>query len=117
MLFIDLSGVLLWFFYGLILHAPEIIWANAASAVLVALAIGLKVTHPNRRAAIAAEATQTTAARSAAVVAAAAGTTTHRDESFSVAAASQPNAAAQREAGSARYNQRGARGGGPQGNA
>src|SRR6202522_1541515 len=66
MLFIYLSGVLLWFFYGFILHAPAIIWANAASAVLVALAIGLKVTHPNRRAAIAAEAAQTTAARSAA---------------------------------------------------
>ena len=107
MLFIYLSGVLLWFFYGLILHAPAIIWANAASAVLVALAIGLKVTHPNRRAAIAAEAAQTTAARSAAVVAAAAGTTTHRDESFSVAAASQPNAAAPREPVSARYIERG----------
>src|ERR1700678_709775 len=92
MLFIYLSGVLLWFFYGLILHAPEIIWANAASAVLVALAIGLKVTHPNRRAAIAAEAAQTTAARSAAGVAAAAG---------------QPNAAAPREPVSARSIERG----------
>src|ERR1700723_1962919 len=77
MLFIYLSGVLLWFFYGLILHAPEIIWANAASAVLVALAIGLKVTHPNRRAAIEAEA------------AAAAGATTHPDEGFSGGAGSQ----------------------------
>jgi MtN3 and saliva related transmembrane protein len=62
MLFIFFSGTVFWLIYGLMLHAPEIIWANAVSAVLVASAIGLKVTHPNRRA-IAAEAAQATAAQ------------------------------------------------------
>jgi MtN3 and saliva related transmembrane protein len=38
-----LAGVLLWLAYGLLLHAPEIILANAATGVLVILATGLKV--------------------------------------------------------------------------
>jgi len=70
MLFIYLSGTVLWFVYGLMLHAPEIIWANAVSTVLVALAVGLKVTHPNRYAALQAQAAQGTAAGSEAVAAA-----------------------------------------------
>ncbi len=48
MLLIYLVGVLLWLFYGLLLRAPEIIWANAATAFLVLLAMVLKVTHPAR---------------------------------------------------------------------
>ena len=54
MLFIYLSGCLLWFSYGLVLHAPAIIWANGATGALVIIAIILKTTHPNRRAANAA---------------------------------------------------------------
>jgi 5'(3')-deoxyribonucleotidase len=102
MLFIFLSGVTLWLAYGLLNSVPPIIWANGATAALIVIAIGMKFTHPNRRAAIAAEAAKTTAARSAAAV----GTPAHRDESFSVAAAQQPNAAAQREPVSARYIER-----------
>jgi MtN3 and saliva related transmembrane protein len=41
-----LAGVLLWLAYGLLLRAPEIILANAATGVLVVLATGLKAwTH------------------------------------------------------------------------
>jgi 5'(3')-deoxyribonucleotidase/uncharacterized protein with PQ loop repeat len=60
MLFIFFSGTVLWLIYGLLLHAPEMIWANAVSTVLVAAAIALKVTHPNRRAALAAQGLETT---------------------------------------------------------
>jgi MtN3 and saliva related transmembrane protein len=44
MLFLYLSGVLLWLVYGLLLHAAAIIWANAITSFLVALAIALKAT-------------------------------------------------------------------------
>ncbi len=37
-----LAGVLLWLAYGLLLRAPEIILANAATGLLVVLATGLK---------------------------------------------------------------------------
>ena len=46
MLFLYLAGVLLWLLYGLELHAPEIIWANAVTSVLVVMALGLKATQP-----------------------------------------------------------------------
>jgi 5'(3')-deoxyribonucleotidase/uncharacterized protein with PQ loop repeat len=55
MLFIYISGCLLWFAYGLLIHAPEVIWANAITSLLVFIGIVMKVTHPNRRAALAAE--------------------------------------------------------------
>jgi 5'(3')-deoxyribonucleotidase/uncharacterized protein with PQ loop repeat len=60
MLFIFFSGTVLWLIYGLLLHAPEMIWANAVSTVLVAAAIALKATHPNRGAALSAQGLETT---------------------------------------------------------
>jgi MtN3 and saliva related transmembrane protein len=45
MLFLYLTGILLWLAYGLMLHAAAIIWANAATALLVAIAIVLKASH------------------------------------------------------------------------
>jgi MtN3 and saliva related transmembrane protein len=45
MLFIYLAGVLLWLMYGLMLHAAAVIWANAASSFLVAIALIMKVTY------------------------------------------------------------------------
>jgi 5'(3')-deoxyribonucleotidase/uncharacterized protein with PQ loop repeat len=49
MLFIYLSGCLLWLAYGLLLHAAAIIWANGATSTLVVIAIVMKATHPDRR--------------------------------------------------------------------
>ena len=49
MLGIYFVGVALWFVYGLMLHAPAMIWANLATDLLVAAAIFLKATHPPRR--------------------------------------------------------------------
>lgn len=49
MLFIYLSGCLLWLAYGLFLRAPAIIWANSATSTLVIIAIIMKATHPDRR--------------------------------------------------------------------
>jgi 5'(3')-deoxyribonucleotidase/uncharacterized protein with PQ loop repeat len=49
MLFIYLSGCLLWLAYGLVLHAQAIIWANSATSTLVTIAIIMKATHPDRR--------------------------------------------------------------------
>ena len=48
MLLIYLTGVLLWLVYSLILHAPEMIWANGVTSFLVVVAIVLKATHPGR---------------------------------------------------------------------
>jgi MtN3 and saliva related transmembrane protein len=48
MLFLYLTGVLLWLAYGLMLHAAAIIWANGATALLVAIAILLKASHPRQ---------------------------------------------------------------------
>ncbi len=45
MLFLYLTGILLWLAYGLMLHAAAIIWANVATALLVAIALVLKATH------------------------------------------------------------------------
>lgn len=39
MLAIYLTGVLLWLVYGLLLHAPAIIWANSVTALLIAFAM------------------------------------------------------------------------------
>ena len=50
MLFFYLTGILLWLIYGLMLRAAAVIWANAATALLVALAIFLKATTRKRRA-------------------------------------------------------------------
>lgn len=42
MLAVYLTGVLLWLLYGLLLHAQAVIIANAATAVLIVMATGLK---------------------------------------------------------------------------
>ena len=49
MLFIYLIGILLWLAYGLMLHEGPIIWANAITALLVLVAVVLKLTHPAGR--------------------------------------------------------------------
>ena len=49
MLFLYLSGTLLWLTYGLMLHAAAVIWANGITAILVALSIVLKMTHSPQR--------------------------------------------------------------------
>jgi MtN3 and saliva related transmembrane protein len=46
MLFLYLTGVLLWLFYGLLIHAAAVIWANAVTSLLVAAALVLKASHP-----------------------------------------------------------------------
>lgn len=48
MLAVYFVGVSLWLIYGLMLHAAAVIWANAATVLLVALAIALKAAHLNR---------------------------------------------------------------------
>jgi MtN3 and saliva related transmembrane protein len=48
MLLLYLMGIILWLVYGLMLHAAAVIWANAATAVLVAIAIVLKARHGRR---------------------------------------------------------------------
>jgi MtN3 and saliva related transmembrane protein len=42
MLFFYLVGLVLWLFYGLIIRAPEVIWANVITACLVIVCIGMK---------------------------------------------------------------------------
>src|SRR5262249_41556062 len=49
MLFIYLFGLSLWLTYGILLHASAVVVANAASMVLVALAILLKATTNGQR--------------------------------------------------------------------
>jgi MtN3 and saliva related transmembrane protein len=49
MLFLYLCGILLWLAYGIILHAAAVIWANAITAILVTLAIALKVRYSSER--------------------------------------------------------------------
>ena len=49
MLLLYLTGILLWLAYGLMLHAAAVIWANAATALLVFLALVLKAIHPAAR--------------------------------------------------------------------
>jgi len=48
MLLLYLTGIVLWLVYGLMLRAAAVIWANAATAVLVAIAIALKASHSRR---------------------------------------------------------------------
>lgn len=48
MLGVYFIGVSLWLAYGLMIHAAAIIWANAVTVLLVAIAILLKATHPGR---------------------------------------------------------------------
>jgi MtN3 and saliva related transmembrane protein len=43
MLALFLTGVLLWFSYGILLHSPSIIVANGATALLIILACALKL--------------------------------------------------------------------------
>ena len=45
MLLLYLTGIVLWLVYGLMLHAAAVIWANAATTILVGIAIVLKATH------------------------------------------------------------------------
>jgi|SRR5580698_3532244 MtN3 and saliva related transmembrane protein len=45
-LFIYLVGLLLWLAYGLVIHSPSVIWANAITSLLVCIAIFLKITFP-----------------------------------------------------------------------
>lgn len=51
MLAVYFVGVTLWLIYGLMLHAAAVIWANAASVLLVGLAIALKAAYPGSSAA------------------------------------------------------------------
>ena len=48
MLFLYLTGIILWLVYGLMIHAAAVIWANAATALLIAVALVLKAAHPVR---------------------------------------------------------------------
>jgi 5'(3')-deoxyribonucleotidase/uncharacterized protein with PQ loop repeat len=55
MLFVYLVGVLLWLVYGLLFHAPAVIWANIVASILVSAALISKATwtprdghHPRR---------------------------------------------------------------------
>lgn len=45
MLFVYLTGILLWLLYGLMHHDAAIIWANGVTALLVFVAIVLKAAH------------------------------------------------------------------------
>jgi 5'(3')-deoxyribonucleotidase/uncharacterized protein with PQ loop repeat len=44
MLFVYLVGVLLWLVYGLLFHAPAVIWANVVASILVIASLILKAT-------------------------------------------------------------------------
>lgn len=48
MLIFYLTGVLLWLFYGIFLHALSVILANAATSLLIVLAILLKASKERR---------------------------------------------------------------------
>jgi MtN3 and saliva related transmembrane protein len=48
MLFLYLTGILFWLLYGLMIHAAAVIWANAATSLLVGVALVFKSTHPRR---------------------------------------------------------------------
>jgi 5'(3')-deoxyribonucleotidase/uncharacterized protein with PQ loop repeat len=49
MLFLYLTGVLLWLAYGVRMHAVAVVWANALSAVLVLVSIVLKANPPAKK--------------------------------------------------------------------
>jgi len=46
MLIVYLVGVLLWLVYGLMFHAPAVIWANVVATILVTIALVFKLTWP-----------------------------------------------------------------------
>jgi MtN3 and saliva related transmembrane protein len=48
MLVFYLTGVLLWLVYGILLHAPSVILANAATSFLIVVAILLKAWKEHR---------------------------------------------------------------------
>ena len=48
MLFLYLTGVLLWLVYGIRVHAEAVVWANALSTVLVLVSIVLKANPPEK---------------------------------------------------------------------
>ena len=48
MLFLYLSGVLLWLVYGIRVHAVAVIWANALACLMVLISIILKANPPAR---------------------------------------------------------------------
>ncbi len=48
MLFLYLTGVLLWFVYGIQVHAVAVIWANALAGLMVFTSIVLKANPPKR---------------------------------------------------------------------
>lgn len=48
MLFLYLTGVLLWLAYGIRVHAVAVVWANAIAAILVLISIVLKANPPKR---------------------------------------------------------------------
>jgi 5'(3')-deoxyribonucleotidase/uncharacterized protein with PQ loop repeat len=49
MLFLYLTGVVLWLAYGIRVHAVAVIWANALSAIMVLISIVLKANPPARK--------------------------------------------------------------------
>ena len=49
MLFVYLTGILLWLAYGLLLRASAVIWANAITSLLVIIALVLKASHPSAK--------------------------------------------------------------------
>ena len=50
MLVFYLLGVLLWLAYGVLLHAPSVILANAATSALIVAAMGMKAWQERRSA-------------------------------------------------------------------
>jgi 5'(3')-deoxyribonucleotidase/uncharacterized protein with PQ loop repeat len=48
MLLVYLTGVLLWLVYGLMFHAPAVIWANVAAAILVSASIAAKAFYSGK---------------------------------------------------------------------
>ncbi|HEX3354441.1 MAG: 5' nucleotidase, NT5C type [Terriglobales bacterium] len=49
MLFLYLTGVLLWLIYGIQVHAVAVIWANALAALMVLISIVLKANPPAKK--------------------------------------------------------------------
>jgi MtN3 and saliva related transmembrane protein len=45
MLFVYLTGILLWLAYGFLLHAAAVIWANGLTSLLVIVALVLKASY------------------------------------------------------------------------
>jgi len=48
MLVFYLLGVLLWLAYGVLLHAPSVIFANTATSALIVVAMGMKAWREHR---------------------------------------------------------------------